>query len=62
MIIRSFTLDYTKEGMFLKKDEDKKEIIPLYETNPIYLGEKTSEEAEKLGVELAKDWVDKNKL
>lgn len=62
MIIRSFTLDYTKEGMFLKKEKDKNNIVPLYETNPIQLGEKTSEEAEELGVKLAKDWVDENKL
>ncbi len=48
--------------MILEKEKDKKNIVPLYETNPIQLGEKTSEEAEELGVELAKDWVDENKL
>ncbi len=45
------------------KDRDREKVIsPLYETNPIRLGEKTSEEAEELAVKLAKDWVDKNRL
>ena len=61
-IIRSLTSVYTKEGTILKKEKDKKNIVPLYGTNPIPLGEKTSEEAEELGVKLAKDWVDENKL
>ena len=46
----------------MKKEKDKKNIVPLYGTNPIPLGEKTSKEAEELGVELAKKWVDENKL
>ena len=61
-IIRSLTSLYTKEGTILKKEKDKKNIVPLYGTNPIRLGEETSKEAEELGVELAKDWVDENKL
>ena len=51
--------DYTKGVLNL---DNKKNVIPLNETNPIRLGEETSEEAEELGVELAKKWVDENKL
>lgn len=35
---------------------------PLYETNPIPLGEETSPEAEELAIRLAKKWVDENHL
>ncbi len=35
---------------------------PLYETNPIPLGEEASPEAEELAIRLAKKWVDENNL
>ncbi len=46
----------------MENKNEKKIILPLYETNPICFGEKTSEKAEELGVKLAKEWVDKNHL
>lgn len=46
----------------MEKSDKKKTISPLYETNPIRLGEKTSDEAEELAVELAKKWVEENRL
>lgn len=36
--------------------------VPLYETNPIALGEEASEQAEELAIRLAKKWVDENHL
>lgn len=36
--------------------------LPLYETNPIPLGEETSPRAEELAIRLAKKWVDENHL
>ena len=35
---------------------------PLYETNPIPLGEEASPQAEELAIRLAKQWVDENHL
>lgn len=46
----------------MEKPENKKTISPLYETNPIFLGEETSENAEDLAVKLAKKWVEENRL
>ncbi len=40
----------------------KKKIPPLYSTNPIALGETVSPPAEADAVEMAKKWVDENKL
>ncbi len=46
-----------------KKNKTEKETpLPLYETNPIVLGEKTSPDASELAVKLAKKWVDENRL
>ena len=47
----------------IKKNKTEKETpLPLYETNPIVLGEKTSPDASELAVKLAKKWVDENRL
>ena len=46
----------------MEKSKDDKTIYPLYETNPIFLGEETSENAEDLAVKLAKKWVEENRL
>ena len=48
--------------MFKKKKEKDKIIVPLYETNPIAEGEKGNRETLKDAVEMAKKWVDENKL
>lgn len=44
------------------RSKEKNSPVPLYVTNPFPLGEKTSEEAEKLAVQLAKKWVDENHI
>ena len=46
----------------MEKSKDDKTISPLYETNPIFLGEEISESAEDLAVKLAKKWVEENRL
>lgn len=46
----------------MEKQDKKRVISPLYETNPIRLGEKTSEKAEDVAVKLAKKWVEENRL
>ncbi len=50
--------------MFKKKNKSAapQAPSPLYETNPIPLGEETSPEAEELAIRLAKKWVDENHL
>ena len=46
-----------------KKNTTEKETpLPLYETNPIVLGEKTSPDASELAVKLAKKWVEESRL
>ncbi len=48
--------------MFGRKKDKNKIIIPLYETNPITEGEKGTEKTCEDAVEMAKKWVDENKL
>ena len=47
--------------MFKKKKKNKI-IIPLFETNPIAKGETGNEKTLEDAVEMAKKWVDENKL
>lgn len=55
---------YTQKGisMFGKKKDKNKIIIPVFETNPIAEGEKGTEKTLEDAVEMAKKWVDENKL
>ncbi len=46
--------------MFKKKKE--KIIIPIFETHPIAEGEKGTEKTLEDAVEMAKKWVEENKL
>ena len=48
--------------MFKKKKNKNKIIVPLYETNPIAEGENGDKETLEDAVEMAKKWVDENKL
>ena len=48
--------------MFKKKKKKNKIIVPLYETNPIAEGENGDKETLEDAVEMAKKWVDENKL
>ena len=48
--------------MFKKKKKKNKIIVPLYETNPIAEAEKGNEKTLEDAVEMAKKWVDENKL
>lgn len=48
--------------MFRKKKEKNKIIVPLFETNPIAKGEKGTENTLEDAVEMAKKWVEENKL
>jgi len=48
--------------MFRKKKEKNKVIVPLFETNPIAKGEKGTEKTLEDAVEMAKKWVEENKL
>ena len=42
--------------------ENKKIIIPLYETHPVANSEDGSEENKKDALEMAKEWVEEHKL
>ncbi len=46
----------------IKKKNENKVIIPLFETNPISEGEKGGEKSLDNAVEMAKKWVEENKL
>lgn len=48
--------------MFKKKKEKSKIILPVYETNPIPEGESGTEKTLEDAIEMAKKWVDENKL
>ncbi|MBR6657610.1 MAG: hypothetical protein IKL18_05500 [Oscillospiraceae bacterium] len=48
--------------MFGKKKNRNKIIVPLNKTNPIAEGEKGTEKNLEDAVEMAKKWVDENKL
>ena len=48
--------------MFKNKKEKNRIIIPVYETNPIPEGENGTEKTLKEAIEMAKKWVDENKL
>ena len=48
--------------MFKKKKEKNKIILPVYETNPIAEGENGTEKSLEDALEMAKKWVDENKL
>ena len=48
--------------MFRKKKNKNKVIVPLFETNPIAKGEKGTEKNLEDAVEMAKKWVEENKL
>ena len=48
--------------MFKKKKDKNKIILPLYETNPIAEGETGNEKTLEDAIEMAKKWVDENKL
>ena len=48
--------------MFKKKKEKSKIILPVYETNPIPVGEGGTEKTLEDAIEMAKKWVDENKL
>ena len=48
--------------MLKKKKEKNKIILPVYETNPIPEGENGSEKTLEDAIEMAKKWVDENKL
>lgn len=45
-----------------KKKNKNKIIVPLYETHPIRNGEKGSKKTLEDAVEMAKKWVEENKL
>ena len=51
-----------KKLMFKKKKEKNKIIVPVFETNPIPEGEKGGEKTLEDAIEMAKRWVDENKL
>ncbi len=48
--------------MFGKKKDKNKIIVPLYETHPISGGETGTEKTLEDAVEMAKKWVEENKL
>ena len=48
--------------MFKKKKDKNKIIVPVFETNPIPEGEKGGEKTLEDAIEMAKKWVDENKL
>ncbi len=48
--------------MFKRKNKKAKIINPLYETNPIAKGEEVTEKNLEDAVEMAKKWVEENKL
>ena len=48
--------------MLKKKKEKNKIILPVYETNPIPESENESEKTLEDAIEMAKKWVDENKL
>ena len=48
--------------MFKSKNNKNKVILPIFETNPIPEGEKGTEKTLENAVEMAKKWVDENKL
>ena len=51
-----------RKQMFKKKKEKSKIILPVYETNPIPEGEGGTEKTLEDAIEMAKKWVDENKL
>ena len=51
-----------RDKMFGKKKNKNKIIVPLNKTNPIAEGEKGTEKTLEDAVEMAKKWVDENKL
>lgn len=51
-----------RDKMFGKKKNRNKIIVPLNKTNPIAEGEKGTEKNLEDAVEMAKKWVDENKL
>ena len=48
--------------MFKKKKDKNKIIVPVFETNPIPEGEKGDEKTLEDAVEMAKKWIEENKL
>ena len=48
--------------MFRKKNKKAKIITPLFETNPIAIAEDETEKNIEDAVEMAKKWVEENKL
>ena len=48
--------------MFKTKKDKNKIIVPVFETNPISEGEKGTENTLEDAVEMAKKWVEENKL
>ena len=48
--------------MFKRKKEKNNIILPVYETDPISEGENGTEKTLEDAIEMAKKWVDENKL
>ena len=46
----------------MKKKKREKVIVPLYETHPIAKGEKGDERTLEDAVEMAKKWVEENRI